>query len=179
MKIFLFAFCIFFVSVGNAQNVGIGTPIPSEKLDVDGNIKSNGLVLNIPGAANDFLIKGNTAGQTVTKKGSGGLGLNYIIAISITNATYPLQGGGSNQYNVTLIGEIKLFAGNFAPNGWALCQGQLLSIATYEVLFNLIGTTYGGDGQNNFAVPDLRGAVPVQQGTRSASTSWDLGERSN
>ena len=62
------------------------------------------------------------------------------------------------------VGEIRLFAGNFAPLGWAFCDGQLLSIAQSEVLFNLIGTTYGGDGQNTFALPDLRGRVPVHQG---------------
>lgn len=178
MKIFLFAFCSLFALFCEAQNVGIGTTIPGEKLDVNGNIKSNGLVLNIPGAANDFLIKGNTAGQTVTKKGSGGLGLNYIIAISISGSTYPSP-SASNQYNVTLIGEIKLFAGNFAPAGWAFCQGQLLSISSNDVLFALIGTTYGGDGQNNFALPDLRGAAPIQEGSRPGSTSWYLGERTN
>jgi len=58
-----------------------------------------------------------------------------------------------------------MFAGNFAPLDWALCQGQILSIADNEVLFNLIGTTYGGDGQETFALPDLRGRIPVHQGT--------------
>jgi microcystin-dependent protein len=59
------------------------------------------------------------------------------------------------------IGEIRLFAGTFAPVGWAFCQGQLMSIAENEVLYALIGTTYGGDGQQTFAMPDLRGRVPV------------------
>lgn len=62
------------------------------------------------------------------------------------------------------VGEVRLFAGNFAPSGWAFCQGQLTSIAENEVLFQLIGTTYGGDGQNTFGLPDLRGRVPVHQG---------------
>jgi len=62
------------------------------------------------------------------------------------------------------VGEIRLFAGNFAPAGWASCEGQLLSISENETLFNLIGTTYGGDGQQTFALPDLRGRVPVHQG---------------
>lgn len=62
------------------------------------------------------------------------------------------------------VGEIRIFAGNFAPNGWMLCYGQLLSIAENETLFNLIGTTYGGDGQATFALPDLRGRVPLHQG---------------
>lgn len=56
-----------------------------------------------------------------------------------------------------------MFGGNFAPVGWALCNGALMAISQYEVLFQLIGTTYGGDGQNTFALPDLRGRLPVHQ----------------
>ena len=62
------------------------------------------------------------------------------------------------------VGEIRMFAGNFAPAGWMFCEGQLLPISEYETLFNLIGTTYGGDGQSTFALPDLRGRVPIHQG---------------
>lgn len=62
-------------------------------------------------------------------------------------------------------GEIRLFAGNFPPNGWATCDGQLLPINQYDTLFNLIGTTYGGDGQNTFALPNLAGRLPIHQGT--------------
>jgi microcystin-dependent protein len=63
------------------------------------------------------------------------------------------------------VGEIRLFGGNFAPAGWAFCDGSLVPIAENETLFNLIGTTYGGDGQNTFALPDLRGRVPIHQGS--------------
>lgn len=63
------------------------------------------------------------------------------------------------------VGEIQMFGGNFAPRGWALCNGQLLLISQYEPLFALIGTTYGGDGESTFALPDLRGRVPVGVGT--------------
>ncbi len=63
------------------------------------------------------------------------------------------------------VGEIRMFAGNFAPAGWMFCEGQLLPISEYEVLFQLIGTTYGGDGQNTFQLPDLRGRLPVHQGS--------------
>jgi microcystin-dependent protein len=59
------------------------------------------------------------------------------------------------------IGEIRMFAGNFAPAGWELCHGQLLSISENDTLFTLIGTTYGGDGVSTFALPDLRGRIPV------------------
>jgi microcystin-dependent protein len=62
------------------------------------------------------------------------------------------------------VGEIRMFAGNFAPAGWAFCDGGLLPISENDILFNLIGTTYGGDGQSTFALPDLRGRVPIHQG---------------
>jgi len=62
------------------------------------------------------------------------------------------------------VGEIRMFAGNFAPAGWMFCEGQLLPISEYETLFNLIGTTYGGDGQSTFALPDLRGRLPLHFG---------------
>ena len=62
------------------------------------------------------------------------------------------------------VGEIRIFAGNFAPAGWMFCEGQLLPISEYETLFNLIGTTYGGDGQSTFALPDLRGRIPMHFG---------------
>lgn len=62
------------------------------------------------------------------------------------------------------IGEIRMFAGNFAPAGWALCDGQLLAIAENDTLFALVGTTYGGDGQTTFALPDLRGRIPIHSG---------------
>jgi microcystin-dependent protein len=66
----------------------------------------------------------------------------------------------SNPY----VGEIRLFAGTFEPNGWAFCDGRMLPIAENDVLFSLIGTTYGGDGQTTFGLPDLRGRVPVHAG---------------
>jgi microcystin-dependent protein len=62
------------------------------------------------------------------------------------------------------VGEIRIFAGNFAPAGWAFCEGQLLPISENETLFNLIGTTYGGDGQSTFGLPDLRGRIPLHFG---------------
>jgi microcystin-dependent protein len=62
------------------------------------------------------------------------------------------------------VGEIRMFGGNFAPAGWMFCEGQLLPISENETLFNLVGTTYGGDGQSTFALPDLRGRLPVHMG---------------
>ncbi|WP_426335718.1 phage tail protein [Pseudoduganella sp. R-31] len=69
------------------------------------------------------------------------------------------------------IGEIRLFAGNFPPLGWAFCDGSLLSIAQNTALFALIGTTYGGNGQTTFALPDLRGRVPLHQGTQPGTAN--------
>jgi microcystin-dependent protein len=76
------------------------------------------------------------------------------------------------------VGEIRMFGGNFAPAGWHLCDGSLLPISENEVLFNLIGTTYGGDGQENFGVPDLQGRIPLHAGQGPAiSQTYQLGEK--
>ena len=77
----------------------------------------------------------------------------------------------SNPY----VGEIRMFAGTFNPNGWAMCDGALLPISENEVLFQLIGTTYGGDGQSTFALPNLQGRLPVHQGT-GGGTTFTIGE---
>jgi microcystin-dependent protein len=68
-----------------------------------------------------------------------------------------------------------MFGGNFPPNGWMTCDGQLLPISEYETLFNLIGTTYGGDGQSTFALPNLAAQVPLHQGSNGVST-YTIGE---
>lgn len=73
------------------------------------------------------------------------------------------------------LGEIRMFAGNFAPVGWLKCDGQLLSISQNDALFSLIGTTYGGDGQTTFALPDLRGRLPIHTGTQSG-ISYTIGQ---
>jgi len=74
------------------------------------------------------------------------------------------------------VGEIRFFAGTFAPVDWHLCDGSLLPISQYEVLYNLIGTTYGGDGVNTFALPNMQGRIPVHQGTDTSGTFWSLGQ---
>jgi microcystin-dependent protein len=75
------------------------------------------------------------------------------------------------------IGEVVLFAGNFAPRGWALCEGQLLAINANQALFSILGTTYGGDGRTSFALPDLRGRMATQQGTGPGLPTVSLGEK--
>lgn len=75
-----------------------------------------------------------------------------------------------------ILGSIILFAGNFAPRGWALCNGQLLSISQNTALFAILGTTYGGDGRTTFALPDLRGRTPIHAGDGRGLTHRNLGE---
>ena len=75
------------------------------------------------------------------------------------------------------LGEIRLFGGNFAPRSWALCDGQLLSISQYDSLYALLGTTYGGDGITNFALPDLRGRLPIGEGTGAGLPPKPQGSR--
>jgi microcystin-dependent protein len=74
------------------------------------------------------------------------------------------------------IGQIKMFGGNFAPRGYALCDGQLLPIAQSTALFSILGTTYGGDGESTFGLPDLRGRVPLHAGTGPGLTPRNLGQ---
>lgn len=76
-----------------------------------------------------------------------------------------------------LLGEIKIFGGNFAPAGWAFCRGQLLTIADNTALFSLLGTTYGGNGTTTFGLPNLQGRVPLHQGTRPGGSAWVMGEQ--
>jgi microcystin-dependent protein len=75
------------------------------------------------------------------------------------------------------IATIIMFGGNFAPRGWAFCNGQLLSIAQNTALFSLLGTTYGGNGQTTFALPDLRGRVPIHPGQGPGLSSYTLGQQ--
>ena len=171
MKSVLILALTFVPVIINAQNVGIGTTSPQEKLDVAGRIKSTGIVVTV-GNPYDFLIQ-LSAGQVGAKKGYGALGLKYIICtdgnfpnVSPPTATSPF------------VGEIKIFAGNYAPVGWMFCEGQTLPIVTNQYLFSVIGTTYGGNGTTNFALPDLRGAVPVHFGTSTAGYTWSWAERS-
>ncbi len=76
-----------------------------------------------------------------------------------------------------LLGTIIMFAGNFAPRGWAFCQGQLLPISQNTALFSLLGTTYGGDGRTTFGLPDLRGRVPLGEGAGPGLTPRTLGQK--
>src|SRR5689334_1143608 len=74
------------------------------------------------------------------------------------------------------VAEIRIFAGNFAPKGWAFCDGQIMSISQNTALFSLLGTTYGGDGRSTFALPNLQGSGPLQQGQGPGLSLYDLGQ---
>ena len=76
------------------------------------------------------------------------------------------------------VGEIRMFAGNFAPRGWAFCDGQLLAVSQNDALFSLLGTIYGGDGRTTFGVPDLRGRIPIHAGTGPGLSPRRLGAKS-
>ncbi|MBD3756388.1 MAG: phage tail protein, partial [Gammaproteobacteria bacterium] len=76
------------------------------------------------------------------------------------------------------VGEIRMFAGNFAPRGWAFCDGQLLAVSQNDALFSLLGTIYGGDGRTTFGLPDMRGRIPVHQGSGPGLSPRRLGSKS-
>jgi len=75
------------------------------------------------------------------------------------------------------VGEIRMFAGNFAPRGWALCDGQLIAVSQNDALFSLLGTIYGGDGRTTFGLPDMRGRIPVNRGSGPGLTPRNIGSR--
>lgn len=101
---------------------------------------------------------------------------NYFILLFVFTAFFSTNKASAQAD--PLVGQISMFAGTFAPRGWLFCNGQLLPIPQYSTLFSIIGTTYGGDGINNFALPDLRGRVPVGQGQGPGLSPRNLGETS-
>eukprot|EP01060_Flectonema_neradi_P040985 TRINITY_DN953_c0_g1_i4.p1 TRINITY_DN953_c0_g1~~TRINITY_DN953_c0_g1_i4.p1 ORF type:complete len:254 (+),score=54.10 TRINITY_DN953_c0_g1_i4:140-901(+) len=119
----------------------------------------------------------NTGGSQAHNNMQPFLGLNYIIAIT---GIFPSPSDrGTQTLSVEgMIGEVRLFAGNFAPIGWALCDGQLLPIAQNTALFSILGTTYGGNGETTFGLPDLRGRVPIGPRNGPGLSSRQLGQKS-
>lgn len=94
--------------------------------------------------------------------------LVFLISVGLTNKVNAQD---------AMLGEVKMFAGNFAPRGWALCDGQLLAISQNQALFSLLGTMYGGDGRTTFALPDLRGRAPIHAGNGPGLTPKRIGEK--
>jgi microcystin-dependent protein len=99
--------------------------------------------------------------------------LDCIIALE---GIFPSRNGGGST-DSAFLGEVKWFAGNFAPRGWAFCDGQLLSIAQHSALFSILGTTYGGDGRQNFALPDARGRAILHEGSGPGLSPRTLGQK--
>ncbi|WP_442265455.1 phage tail protein [Tenacibaculum sp. ZS6-P6] len=98
------------------------------------------------------------------------IGLLFIV--------FSLSGSIKAEAQEAYLGEIRMFAGNFAPRGWAFCDGQLLAISSNNALFSLLGTMYGGDGRTTFALPDLRGRVPMSAGLHPGSSyNYRVGQR--
>ncbi len=160
--------------IGNSKNntliygdfsngrIGIGTMIPSEKLEVSGNVK-----------ASSFSGDGSTLSFGSDSNMQPFLGINFIIALQ---GVFPSENTTSSSLE-PFIGEIIMFGGTFAPRGWTFCDGQLLPIAQHTALFSILGTTYGGDGRTTFALPDLRGRVPLHPGTGPGLTPRTLGQK--
>ncbi len=163
---------------GGLASVGIGTTSPTSLLQVNGTTTSKNIIINGTGNgnANDFLIKSDATGLVGSRKGFGAAAVSYIIAVG---GTFPsIDPLATPVYNVTMLGEIKIFAGNFPPAGWRFCDGQILPIVGNTALFSILGTSYGGNGTTNFALPDFRGAVPVGFGTPAGGgNTWEIGER--
>lgn len=108
-----------------------------------------------------------------------------LFLMSVSNNSTPLEKVATSEKETLttpvsanpFIGEIIMFGGNFAPRGWALCNGQVLSIAQNNALFSILGTTYGGDGRTTFALPDLRGRVPLHPGQGPRLAPYQLGQK--
>ncbi len=163
----------------NITDAGSGSVITTaerEKLDssiiVSGAVQEGNL-LTYDGnnwIAKDLILSTNNSGANASINiEQPFLGMNYIIAME---GTFP-----SRNSVTPFIGEIIMFAGNFAPRGWQLCNGQLLPINQHVALFSIIGIEYGGDGRTTFALPDLRGRVPLGTGTGSGLNPRSLGQK--
>jgi microcystin-dependent protein len=114
----------------------------------------------LSGGGSTGMAGGSPASHDTTQPS---IALNYIIALG---GVLPQEGspGDGNESDLTFLGEVALFAGDFAPRGWGFAQGQLLSISQNQALYQILGTTFGGNGQTTFALPDLRAALPVHAG---------------
>jgi len=115
-----------------------------------------------------------TGGSQAHSNRQPSLALNYMISLQ---GLYPSHSGGSYNNEIEpYLGEVNIFAGNFAPRGWALCQGQILPISQHDALFSILGTTYGGDGRTTFALPDLRGRTVIGAGQGAGLTNRPVGQ---
>ena len=173
LSFFFYAFMVLSFPAG-AQNIGVGVESPTEKLEVAGNVKADSLKIDVAGAQHDFLIKSTAIGNVGYRKGHGALGMNYIIC---TSGVFPSQ--NRIMAEASVMGHIRILASNTIPRGWALCNGLMLPVNTNQALFALLGYTYGGSG-SQFALPDMRGFVPVMQGTNpQTGYTWNRAQKSD
>lgn len=138
------------------------------------------LMLTIVPATGAVYYTGQTGGGQAHENTQPSLAVNYVIALTGAFPSRTAPAGDevpSSLGTEPYIGEIGIFAGNFAPRGWAFCDGQLLAISQYSALFSILGTTYGGDGRTTLALPDLRGRAPIHPGSGPGLTPRILGER--
>lgn len=149
---------------GVPGNVGVGVNQPQEKLHVAGNVLANSFSGN--GTALNFNQDSN-----MQPFGT----VNYIIALEGIFPSRNAPASEGFQSADPFIGEIVMFGGNFAPRGWAMCDGQLLAISQFQGLFSILGTTYGGDGRTSFGLPDLRGRAPIHAGQGAGLSNRRLG----
>lgn len=149
---------------GDPGTPGAGVPLTS----TPGNIlRSDGVQwVEVPFPTTST---GNTGGNQPFSVRDPSLAVNYIIALQ---GVFPSRSSAD-----PFLGEIIMFGGNFAPRGWAFCDGQLLPISSNSALFSILGTTYGGDGRTTFALPDLRGRAAIHEGSGPGLSSVSLGQR--
>lgn len=134
---------------------------------------------NSPASGNLITYDGENwyAADIATGNTGGGQAFNNMPPYTVINYCIALQGIFPSRSFDPFIGQINAFGFNFAPRGWATCNGQLLPISSYTALFSLLGTMYGGDGRTTFALPDLRGRTPVHQGTGPGLSQKSMGEK--
>jgi microcystin-dependent protein len=154
----------------------LGVVIPNLSAATPLTIQSNTVKLNPGTAVNQLItwdnvnwVNTNPKPPTFVDNRQPYLALNYCIAMF---GIFPQRSGID-----PFVGEIGLFASNFEPLGWAFCNGQLISIAENDALFALIGTTFGGDGQTTFGIPDLRGRNPIHMGTGAGLPTYVIGQQ--
>ena len=156
------------VGVGSTQTVDLGDTVGTEQAS----LSVNQTPAHLHTIDSISIATGITGGNAQINNEQPVIGLHYIIA---TSGIYPSRDGSGTE-DEPMFGQISLFAGNFAPDGWEFCNGQLKPIAQNNALFSILGTYYGGDGRTNFALPNLDNTLAVGTGTGPGLSSWSIGE---
>lgn len=169
-SIFFFFLILLNITTVNAQNTNRVVIVPLGGEEGITYTANSPIVISTPdpNKPDEQVISFTAPADQVVDKMQPSLALNYVIA---TQGVYPSRNMSSQPY----LAGISLFAGTFAPRGWAFCSGQLLAISSNQALFSLVGTIYGGDGRTTFGLPDLRGRVAV--GSEGNATGPGLTQR--